>query len=61
MQAARARVLAACKANGLAFLEMVNADNVVDQLAAGIMIGAGRDAEKAAEIGRKHTARAMPV
>ena len=61
MQAARARVLAACKANGLAFLEMVNADNVVDQLAAGMMIGAGRDADKAAEIGRKHTARAMPV
>jgi 4-hydroxy-2-oxoheptanedioate aldolase len=61
MQAARARVLAACKASGLAFLEMVNADNVVDQLAAGVMIGAGRDADKAATIGRKHTARAMPV
>jgi 4-hydroxy-2-oxoheptanedioate aldolase len=60
MQAARQRVLAACKANGVAFLEMVNPDNVIDQLAAGVMVGAGQQAQAAAEIGRKHTARSMP-
>jgi 4-hydroxy-2-oxoheptanedioate aldolase len=61
MQAARGRVLAACKANGVAFLEMVNPENVIDQLAAGVMVGAGHNAKAAAEIGRKHTARTMPV
>jgi 4-hydroxy-2-oxoheptanedioate aldolase len=60
MQAARARVLAACKANKLAFLEMVTPDNVLEQLAAGVMIGAGRGGQQAAEIGRKHTGRTMP-
>jgi 4-hydroxy-2-oxoheptanedioate aldolase len=60
MQAARARVLAACKANKLAFLEMVTPENVVDQIAAGVMIGAGRHASAAAEIGRRHTGRALP-
>jgi hypothetical protein len=39
---------------------MVNADNVVEQIANGVMIGAGRDADKAAEIGRKHTGRTLP-
>jgi 4-hydroxy-2-oxoheptanedioate aldolase len=60
MQDARARVLKAVQANGLAFLEMVNAQNVVDQIAAGVMVGAGKDAQAAAEIGRKHTNRQMP-
>src|SRR5918911_1066475 len=36
MQAARQRVLAACQANKLAFLEMVTPDNVVDQIAGGV-------------------------
>jgi hypothetical protein len=60
MLAARARVLAACQANNLAFLEMVTPENVVDQLAAGVMIGAGRQAEAAARIGRRHTNRPEP-
>jgi 4-hydroxy-2-oxoheptanedioate aldolase len=60
MQAARARVLAACKANGIAFLEMVTPENVVEQIGAGIMVGAGRHAQQAAEIGRRHTGRSMP-
>jgi 4-hydroxy-2-oxoheptanedioate aldolase len=60
MQAARARVLAACKANNVAFLEMVTPDNVIDQIAAGVMVGAGGQAGAAAEIGRKHTGRTMP-
>jgi 4-hydroxy-2-oxoheptanedioate aldolase len=60
MQEARARVLAACQANKLAFLEMVTPDNVLDQLGAGVMVGAGREAQAAAEIGRKHTGRTLP-
>ncbi len=60
MQAARERVLKACKANKLAFLEMVSPDNVLEQLQAGVMVGAGRQAKEAAEIGRKHTQRQMP-
>ncbi len=60
MQAARDRVLKACKANKLAFLEMVTPENVIEQLAAGVMVGAGKGAQQAAEIGRKHTNRTMP-
>jgi 4-hydroxy-2-oxoheptanedioate aldolase len=60
MLAARARVLAACQANGLAFLEMVTPENVVEQLGAGVMIGAGRHAEAAAKVGRRHTNRPEP-
>src|SRR5215216_3349894 len=47
MQTARERVLKACKANKLAFLEMVTPDNVLQQLEAGVMIGAGRQAQAA--------------
>jgi len=50
---ARARVLAACQANKLAFLEMVTPENVIEQIGAGVMIGAGRHAGPAAEIGRR--------
>jgi 4-hydroxy-2-oxoheptanedioate aldolase len=57
---ARARVLAACQKNNLAFLEMVTPENVVEQLGAGVMIGAGRQAEAAAAIGRRHTNRPEP-
>ena len=60
MLAARERVLAHCKANKLAFLEMVSPDNVVEQIAAGVMICAGRQAMAAAQIGRRHTQRPDP-
>jgi len=60
MMAARNRILAACKANKLAFLETVTPDNVVDQIGAGVMIGAGRGAEAAAAVGRRHTSRPEP-
>src|SRR5438034_1363286 len=39
LQAARARVFAAVKANHLFFLNSVNADNVVDMIQEGVMIG----------------------
>jgi 4-hydroxy-2-oxoheptanedioate aldolase len=59
MQAARERVLAACKSAGLAFLEQVAPQNVFRQLDAGVMIGAGPQAREAAELGRKRTGRTM--
>jgi 4-hydroxy-2-oxoheptanedioate aldolase len=60
MREARDRVLAACKANKLAFLEQVTPENVVEQIDAGVMVGAGKQAAAAAQIGRRHTQRAEP-
>jgi 4-hydroxy-2-oxoheptanedioate aldolase len=60
MQAARARVMAACKAAGLAFLEQVTPENVTRRLDEGVMIACGPHARAAAEIGRKHTGRTLP-
>jgi 4-hydroxy-2-oxoheptanedioate aldolase len=61
MWAVRNRVLAAVKAAGLFFLEQVYPDGVIDSIAEGVMIGAGKQARQAAEIGRRHTGRTMPV
>jgi 4-hydroxy-2-oxoheptanedioate aldolase len=58
MQAARAKVFAATKANKIFFLNSMNADNVVDMIKEGVMIGAGN--ERAADIGRKYSKRTMP-
>ncbi|MDA2924041.1 aldolase/citrate lyase family protein [Acidobacteria bacterium AH-259-L09] len=58
MQKARARVLAACKAAKLAFLNQVRVDNVEEMIRKGVMIGAGN--ESAAAKGRKFTKRTMP-
>lgn len=59
MQAARARVLAACKANNLAFLDQVTADNVAERIGEGVLIGSGGK-PAAAEAGRRHTNRPEP-
>jgi 4-hydroxy-2-oxoheptanedioate aldolase len=58
MQAARAKVLAATKANKIFFLNTVTPDNVVDMIKEGVMIGTG--SQQAAEIGRKYSKREMP-
>ena len=58
MAAARAKVFAATKASKIFFLNSMNADNVVDMIKQGVMIGAAN--EKAAEIGRKYSKRTMP-
>jgi 4-hydroxy-2-oxoheptanedioate aldolase len=58
MKAARARVLAATKANKIFFLNSMNADNVVDMIKEGVMIGPA--SQQAAEIGRKYTKRTWP-
>ena len=60
MQAARTRVMAACKSAGLAFLEQVSPQNVTSRLDQGVMIGCGPQTRAAAEIGREHTGRKMP-
>jgi len=58
MQQARARVLAATKANKIFFLNTVTPGNVIDMIKEGVMVGAG--GQQAAEIGRKYTKREMP-
>jgi 4-hydroxy-2-oxoheptanedioate aldolase len=58
MAKARARVLAACKANKLAFLNTVRPTDVEAMIDEGVRIGAG--GQEAAEKGRKYTKRQMP-
>ncbi|MFQ5741498.1 MAG: aldolase/citrate lyase family protein [Acidobacteriota bacterium] len=57
--AAGERVLAACKANHVFFLDNVLPENVEAQIDRGVMIGAGRRRD-AAEKGRRYTKRKMP-
>lgn len=59
MRAARGRIMGACKAAGLAFQDLVAPENVIDRLDAGVMIGCGPHAKEAADIGRRHTGRAL--
>ena len=59
VDAAGRRVLAACQANGLFFLDNVLPDNVAARIDSGVMIGAGRR-QDSAEVGRKFTKRKMP-
>jgi 4-hydroxy-2-oxoheptanedioate aldolase len=54
---ARAKVLAATKASHIFFLNSMTADNVVDMIKEGVMIGAA--SQQAAEIGRRFTKREM--
>jgi 4-hydroxy-2-oxoheptanedioate aldolase len=58
MQAARAKVFAATKASKIFFLNTMSADNVVDMIKEGVMIGPA--SEQAAEIGRRYTKRTLP-
>jgi 4-hydroxy-2-oxoheptanedioate aldolase len=58
MQSARAKVLAACKVNHIAFLNSLSATDVVDMIKEGVMVGPA--SEQTASIGRKFTKRQMP-
>ncbi len=58
MLAARGRVLAACKENSIAFLNVVTVENVEAMIREGVMIGAANEA--AANRGRQFTRRKMP-
>ena len=60
MQAARDRVLAACRRNGIAFLEGCNRNNIIVRLDEGVRVIAGHD-EEVARMGREHQRRSMPA
>ncbi len=54
------RVLAACQANGIAFLEGTAPERVGERIDAGVRVVAGGN-EETARVGRAHTGRALPV
>jgi len=58
MQQARAKVLAATKAQKIFFLNTGTPANIVDMIKEGVMVVAGNAAT--AEVGRKYTKRTMP-
>jgi 4-hydroxy-2-oxoheptanedioate aldolase len=60
MVAARARVLAACRANNVAFLNTVRPEDVIERIKEGVRVGASGRGQEAAEIGRRYTNRTMP-
>jgi len=59
LQDAGNRVLSACKAANVFFLDNVLPDNVTQRIDEGVMIGAGR-LKESAEVGRRYTKRTMP-
>jgi 2-keto-3-deoxy-L-rhamnonate aldolase RhmA len=60
MQEARNRVFAACRANGVAFLESCTPDTIAARIDEGVRVIAG-GREDTARAGRAHQRRAMPV
>lgn len=60
MQQARDRIFAACRKNGLAFLEGCTPENVVARIDEGVRVIAGGNPESAIK-GRAHQKRTMPV
>jgi 4-hydroxy-2-oxoheptanedioate aldolase len=60
MEAARAKVFAACKKNKLAFLEGATPETIAASLDEGVRVIAGHNPETA-KVGRAHQKRIMPV
>ena len=60
MQAARDRVFAACRANGVAFLELAAPETIAARLDEGVRVIAG-GREDTARAGRAHQRRTMPA
>lgn len=60
MEAARAKVFAACRKNKLAFLEGATPENIAQRLDEGVRVISGLNPE-VARIGRAHQKRTMPV
>ncbi|MBV8776879.1 MAG: hypothetical protein JO258_06750 [Alphaproteobacteria bacterium] len=60
MRQARERVLAACRKNGIAFLEIGTPDNIKTKIDQGVRVIAGHS-EEAARIGRAYQRRTMPA
>lgn len=60
MREARDRVFAACRKNGVAFLETATPETIVAKLDEGVRVIAGHR-EETAIVGRAHQKRAIPV
>ena len=60
MRQARERVFAACRKNGVPFLETCGPENIIARLDEGVRVIAGHR-EETARIGRAHQQRSMPV
>ena len=60
MRQARDRVLAACRNNGVAFLQGCTAENIIIRIDEGVRVVAGHS-EEAASKGRAYQRRTMPV
>jgi 4-hydroxy-2-oxoheptanedioate aldolase len=60
MQAVRERVRAACRANGIAFLETATPENIKEKIDAGVRVVAGHR-EDTARVGREYSRREMVV
>jgi 4-hydroxy-2-oxoheptanedioate aldolase len=60
MQRARDRILAACRKNGVAFLQGCTPDNIIARIDEGVRVIAGHS-EASAIKGRAHQKRTMPV
>ena len=60
MAKARARIMAACRANGIAFLEGCTPETVVARIGEGVRVIAG-GREDTARVGRAHQKRTMPA
>ncbi|HTR84061.1 MAG TPA: aldolase/citrate lyase family protein [Reyranella sp.] len=60
MEAARAKVFAACRKNKLAFLEGATPENIAQRLDEGVRVISGHNPETAT-VGRAHQKRTMPV
>ncbi len=60
MEAVRARVLAACRANDVAFLETATPDSVSEKIDSGVRVIAGQR-EDTAKAGRDYSRRRMPA
>jgi 4-hydroxy-2-oxoheptanedioate aldolase len=60
MQAARDRILAACRNNGVAFLQGCTPDNITARIDEGVRVIAGHS-EASAIKGRAHQKRKLPV
>jgi 2-keto-3-deoxy-L-rhamnonate aldolase RhmA len=60
MQQARDKVFAACRRNGIAFLEGSNPSNIVAHLDEGVRVISG-GTEETSLVGRRHSRRTMPV
>lgn len=60
MREARAKVMAACRKNGIAFLELAAPENIIAKLDEGVRVIAGHR-EETARVGRAHQRRRLPV